>query len=285
MKKIGFVDYSIDEWHANNYPRWIRGSSLADKFEIALAWEKLTLPGRAPLTEWCSANEIGVASSLEQLVAEVDAIIVLAPSNPEMHEELADLPLQSGKPVYVDKTFAPTLASAKRMFDKAEKHGTPLMSTSALRYPLALEKAVREEMAGKKVHFVSTRGGGRSYDEYAVHQFEMMVMAIGTGATRVKQVGNEQAKVTVVDYADGRRGLMNQSTPFPFQFAAYYGENQAAVINDMGDFFPRCIESILRFFDSGKSEVPKEQTLEVIALVEAGVSSLGKPDQWVAVPK
>ena len=23
MKKIGFVDYYISEWHANNYPAWI----------------------------------------------------------------------------------------------------------------------------------------------------------------------------------------------------------------------------------------------------------------------
>lgn len=23
MKKIGFVDYFLDEWHANNYPVWI----------------------------------------------------------------------------------------------------------------------------------------------------------------------------------------------------------------------------------------------------------------------
>ena len=24
MKKIGFVDYYISEWHANNYPGWIK---------------------------------------------------------------------------------------------------------------------------------------------------------------------------------------------------------------------------------------------------------------------
>jgi len=238
-----------------------------------------------PLAEWCRKYDVGVATSLEQLVAEVDAIIVLAPSNPEVHEELADLPLRSGKPVYVDKTFAPTLAAAKRLFEKAETYHSPLMSSSALRFSPPLQKAVREDMAGKPVQFVSTRGGGRSYDEYAVHQFEMMVMAMGTGACRVKQMGNEQAKVTVVDYPDGRRGLMNQSPPFPFQFAAVYGDGQAIVINDMGDFFPGLIESMLRFFDGAEPEVPKEQTLEVIALVEAGVASLNQPDRWVAVPK
>ncbi|MGI6207781.1 MAG: Gfo/Idh/MocA family protein [Anaerolineae bacterium] len=285
MKKIGFVDLSIDEWHANNYPRWIRESSLADQFEIALAWEKLTLPGRMPLAEWCQKYDVGVAESLEQLIEEVDGIIVLAPSNPEVHEELADLPLRSGKPVYVDKTFAPSLAAAKRMFDKAEAHGTPMWSSSALRFGSEIEKAVHETMAGQPVHYVATRGGGRTYDEYAVHQFEMMVMALGTGATRLMQVGNDASKVTIVDYPDGRRGCINQSTPYPFQFVATYGDNQAVVINEMGDFFPRLIEAILNFFNTREPVVPKEQTLEIMALVEAGVKALDARDQWVDLPK
>ena len=24
MKKIGFIDYYLDEWHANNYPQFIK---------------------------------------------------------------------------------------------------------------------------------------------------------------------------------------------------------------------------------------------------------------------
>lgn len=24
MKKIGFIDYYLSEWHANNYPIWIK---------------------------------------------------------------------------------------------------------------------------------------------------------------------------------------------------------------------------------------------------------------------
>ena len=29
MKKIGFIDFFLDEWHANNYPKWIRQASAA----------------------------------------------------------------------------------------------------------------------------------------------------------------------------------------------------------------------------------------------------------------
>ena len=29
MKTIGFIDYYLDEWHANNYPAWIRARRAA----------------------------------------------------------------------------------------------------------------------------------------------------------------------------------------------------------------------------------------------------------------
>ena len=35
--KIGFVDYYLDEWHANNYPQWIREAS-GGTMEVSLAF-------------------------------------------------------------------------------------------------------------------------------------------------------------------------------------------------------------------------------------------------------
>ena len=39
MKKIGFVDYYISEWHANNYPGWIEEAckKLSVDYKIAYA--------------------------------------------------------------------------------------------------------------------------------------------------------------------------------------------------------------------------------------------------------
>ena len=36
MKKIGFIDYYLSEWHANNYPDFIK--KLTDDYEVAYAW-------------------------------------------------------------------------------------------------------------------------------------------------------------------------------------------------------------------------------------------------------
>jgi predicted dehydrogenase len=282
VKTIGFIDYFIDEWHANNYPRWIRESALAGEFEVALAWEEMTPEGKRPLAEWCREYEVRPAASLAQVVEECDCLVVLSPDNPERHEELCDLPLRSGKLVYVDKTFAPDLATAKRLFAKAEQHGTPMYSCSALRYVESLERAM-QELAGQRVEFVATRGPG-SWSNYSVHQLEPLVMLLGLGACRVMSVGNGQVRALVVDYPDGRRGSLLQTAEHPFGFSVQSG-SRTLTLEDMGDFFPRFVTAMLAFFQTGEVPVPREQTREIMALREAGAVALGAPDTWVGVPK
>ena len=36
MKKIGFIDYFLSQWHANNYPAWIKEANekLGTDFEV-----------------------------------------------------------------------------------------------------------------------------------------------------------------------------------------------------------------------------------------------------------
>lgn len=284
MKKIGFIDYFIDEWHANNYPRMIRESSFKDRFEVALAWEEIVQPGKKPIDEWCRDQKVVRAATVRQVVKECDCLIVLSPDNAERHEDLAKLPLQSGKPVYIDKPIAPSLRIAKRLFARARKHATPMMSCSALRYGSALEDLLKDPIGQKPVRFVATRGGG-VFQIYAIHQVEMLVMTLGTGATRVMQCGNAQAQVMVVDYPDGRRGQITLAPGQGFQLSVAFGDKEGFVIDKMDDFFPRFIEAMLRFFDTGQPLVPEAQTLEIAALVEAGTKALAKPDKWVKVPR
>ncbi len=282
MKKIGFIDYYIDEWHADNFPGFVKDSSRARDFKIHLAWQLAELEGKKPLKDWCAEQGVGEAESIEQVVEECDGIVVLSPDNAEKHEELADLPLKSGKPVYIDKPFAPALDAAQRLFAKAEEHKTPLMSASALRYGSAVEKLYKKDIGAGKANYVSVRGPGL-FHIYAVHQLEMLVMLMGTGATRVQQVGCEHAVQMVIDYADKRRGSINLMPGHPFALSAVYGEGKSVSIEGMDDTFPRFIEAVLAFLDTGKATVPKEETLEIVALIEAGEKGMRKMNQWVDV--
>ncbi|MHB0936056.1 MAG: Gfo/Idh/MocA family oxidoreductase [Armatimonadota bacterium] len=284
MRKIGFIDHFIDEWHANNYPTMIRKSPYPEQFDVTLAWAEIDPPGKLPLSEWCKGHGVTPAQSLEQVVEECDCLVVLSPDNPERHEALAELPLRSGKPVYFEKPVAATLAEARRLFEKAAAYHTPIMSSSALRFGSALANALREAVAEEPVRFVATRGAGR-FGVSAIHQIEMLVMALGTGASQVMQVGTAEANLMVVNYRDGRRGTINLIPGHPFQFSAQYGEERALVIDHMEDFNLRLVDAMLAFFATGESPIPVAETLEVAALTEAGLAALKMPFTWVNVPR
>ena len=108
MKRVGFIDYFLDEFHANNYPGLIEKCSEG-RYKVTCAYGHIDGPeGKMTSRAWSEKTGIPVYDSIQKVIDNSDALIVLSPDNPEMHEELCDLPLKSGKPVYVDKTFALT---------------------------------------------------------------------------------------------------------------------------------------------------------------------------------
>ena len=48
MKKIGFVDYYLSEWHANNDPAWF--AEVAPDYQIAYAWAEKDVSPRDGVT-------------------------------------------------------------------------------------------------------------------------------------------------------------------------------------------------------------------------------------------
>ena len=97
MKKIGFIDYYLDEWHANQYPDWIERAS-GGTMKVTCAYGKVDSPNGRGNAVWCRDMGIELLPSIEAVIDNSDYLIILSPDHPEFHEELALLPLQSGKP-------------------------------------------------------------------------------------------------------------------------------------------------------------------------------------------
>ena len=269
-KKIGFIDLFIDEWHANNYPKWFREAPRSSEFELGYAWEEKTNEGGKPLVQWCENQGMIPASSIEEVVEKSDCICVLAPSNPEVHERLADLALRSGKPVYVDKPFAPSGEAAKRMFALAEQYNTPLMSSSALRYGDELLDGKVKELAPS---IFCTTGGGRSFDEYGIHQLEMIVAMMGSDVKDMTLKGDEKKLTLTLEYADGRLAQASYNLYFPFTVSAA-GEKGALVLPAMNNTFQNLIANMMTFFATGVSPIPKEETIAIATLLERSTALL-----------
>jgi len=282
MKKIGFIDYFLDEWHANNYPEWIRNDVLKNgrDCDITYAWAAKDSDTGLDTASWCTKYQVQALSTIEELVEKCDALIVLSPDHPEHHEKLARVPLMSGKPVYIDKTFSPDLQSGIRMFELAEKHGTPLFSSSALRFAQELAGDPSQTVNRSALEFIATTGPGQ-YNNYAVHQLEMIVSQMGPGAQRIKSLSSNHGRLLVVEYKDGRQASMLQMPQAAFQVNLQLNNGNSSFISECTDFFPRLIHSMLNFFESDQPPVPKEETLEIMALLEAGYKALANRDTWI----
>jgi hypothetical protein len=72
-----------------------------------------------------------------------------------------------------------------------------------------------------------------------------------------------------------------------FQLLVEYGNaGRTALVDIKQDFWNSeggFIPSLLRFFETREAPAPEAQTLEIMALIEAGTKAMDKPHKWVKV--
>ena len=69
MKKIGFIDYYLDEWHANNYPAFIAERS-GGKYAVSSAYASIDAPHGMTNAQWSEKYKIPLKSSIEEVIEE-----------------------------------------------------------------------------------------------------------------------------------------------------------------------------------------------------------------------
>ena len=270
MKKIGFIDYYISEWHANNYPSWIKDTSerMGEDFAVCYAYAKKDVSpvdGRST-DEWCKDMGIEKCDSIAELCEKSDYVCILAPSNPEEHLALCEEAFKSGKLTYVDKTFAGSFAEAQKIFELGEKTGTKFFTSSALRYASELS-----EISGYDSLIVS--GAGSNFDEYIIHLCEIAVKLLGCDVKSVSShpQGKEQYAVSV-EFSSGKSATLVLSPSMPYSVCAE-GDGISCFKEVKSKFFLGLIEDMLRFYNSGEASFDSAETLAVMKLREAAILS------------
>lgn len=279
MKKIGFIDYVLDEWHANNYPSMIEKATNG-AYKVCYAYghvEPAEDSGLKTNEEWAKEQGVELLESIEEVIEKSDCLVVLSPDNPEMHEELCKLPLQSGKPTYVDKTFAPDKETAIRIFEHADAHNTPCWSSSALRFSEELE-----EIDTTNIYKVYSEGPA-SLEVYSIHQIEPIIRLMNARATRIMFLGDKEHPSLIIGFEDGRYAQMyhRDDKTMSFRLTIVDEANKAKHYEIQSDYFGRFIKAMLQFFETAKAPVTHEQTIDVIAVRTAAIKACETPFKWV----
>jgi predicted dehydrogenase len=221
-------------------------------------------------------EEMGLerVKSVKELMDKVDAILLLALSPLDRISFFNELSLYQ-KPVFIDKPIAFTALEAKKIFDLSESSGTPVMSCSALRFDAGMSEANKIQIG----YMNSVQISGPlifedpfpGYFWYGIHLIEMMYSLIGVTPNNVKVKRRKDVEVLRCNWNTGEcaeiAGDLTGKSPFEVKMIA---ENNSKDIKlgVNGSIYNGLIDQILLFFQNRKSTVEKEETIEVISLIE-----------------
>jgi predicted dehydrogenase len=263
-KRIGFVDYRLNNFHANVFIKALRNELAGRGYTVAGCWGLDAEDAKA----WSTANNVPLFSTPAELNEQVDAYMVLAPGNPELHWDLCRRFLPFGKITYVDKTFAQDLKTARRIFALADKHRVALQTSSALRYT-SVQTAAQELGLANVRHMVAWGGGG-SFGEYAIHPTELVISCMGPKAVSLMRRGTDDQSQLLLNFSGGRTAVINVYVKAETAFAATLTTDKATryVVPDMGTLFVDMAAAILDFFDKGKAAIDRKESLIIRRILD-----------------
>ncbi len=278
--RVGIIDHHLANFHADTFLRLLRSGKYAD-VEVVAAWEMEAVGEE----DWCKKQSVQRGATPEEVVAQSDALMVLAPDNFEVHRDLACMAVAAGKPVFVDKFLAPTLGEARDIVEAAARAGAPLMSSSALRFAVEVEELLGGIGAPGRTFFA--RGMG-NWEGYGVHTVAMAFRAVeGNRLVRVRDVGKEEDHLVVLDFGERLgsvevRQASNQYEVLPWQLGVRIGDRYAvATVKDYEAFYARLIDAVVEFFRTGQSPTSVGEMLDVVAVLHGARISCAHDGAWV----
>lgn len=278
MIKVGFIDYYLDEWHANTAPAHLAEQSNGE-VKVCYAYGEIPSPKGVTSEAWCEKMGVECCATIAEVIEKSDVLVILAPDNCERKEDLCREALASGKPCFVDKPFGTDLASAKRMFAIAEANNTPVYTCSALRY--AKEYADVDRAAVKSLVAMCPQN---SYDNYILHALEPAMMIMGENAKRVSAVCTEDAFYSVtIEMESGRHiviSSLNYDSPYMMNVCIPTANK---LIDCEYDFWVYHYKAMIEFFKTGVEPITHKETLQIAAAREAGKKSMAACGEWIAV--
>lgn len=232
---------------------------------------------------------VAILDTPEEVAESCDAILLTSVDG-RAHLELFRRIAPFGKPVFIDKPFATSLADARAIVELAREHRVPLMSSSSLRYAAGLTEAL-ERATPEDGGIIGADCYGPTPLEplmpglftYGIHAVEMLYSILGPGCVEVCTRSDDEYDLAVGVWADGRIGTVRGNRRGNYKFGALIHREQGTVFADASahpkPYYAGLLEHVIEMFRTGVEPIPIEESLEVIRFIEASNESAltGKP--------
>ncbi len=286
-RRIGII--GLDGSHAGVFTKAINDPAASTEYlgyRVVAAYPKgsndiQSSVSRVPgYTEDMKNMGIEIVSSIEELLSKVDAVFMVT-NDGRRHLEQALIVFKAGKRMFIDKPMAASLKDAMDIFVAAKYYKVPVYSTSNARF-----NKINQEVANGKIgKVIGADVYGPSPIEpthptlfwYGIHGVEALCTVMGTGCRNVVRVFNDDTDISVGTWPDNRIGV-NRAMRVGRRGSGgtAYGDKGIAKLEssvDEGNEVNPAYKKMIDFFNTGIVPVSEEQTLEVLAFMEAADES------------
>jgi len=222
--------------------------------------------------------KVEIVNSIPELVAKVD-VVLLESVDGRPHLEQARPVFAAKKPVFIDKPAAGSLPDVVALYRLAAATGTPMFSSSGLRFSPGVAAA-----RGENGTFGRPLGcfaySPCSLDPhhpdlywYGIHGVEILYTVMGPGCATVSRASTPGADVVTGVWSDGRIGTFRgQRDGKPDYGGVVFGEKKTGTTGGFGGYEPLVV-AVCKFFRTGKPPVSLEETIELYAFMTAADES------------
>ncbi|MFO0928574.1 MAG: Gfo/Idh/MocA family oxidoreductase [Gemmataceae bacterium] len=218
---------------------------------------------------------VEIVGSIAALVKKVD-VVLLESVDGRVHLEQARPVIEAGKPLFIDKPVAASLADTLAIYDLAAKHKVPCFSSSSLRFNTRLQGLATSPAVGPVRQCdatgpVSPLKGHPELFFYGIHGIEMLFTVLGPGCETVTWKDG----VVTGTWTGGRVGTFRPDKTYRVKVTGARGNADSG-----GGDYAGLVRAIAVFFRTGKPPVTAAETIALVAFMEAAEASKqagGKP--------
>ena len=231
------------------------------------------LPEEAPLVAAASliAN---VVAQPEDVIGHVDAVIIATDDGTD-HVRRARPFVEAGLPVFIDKPMATTIDEL-RQFVQWKAAGKVLLSTSGMRYAPAMQLTPEQSAHLGDLRWI-TSFTCKTWERYGIHALEAVEPLLGPGYTQVQTLHQAGSDVVHISHRSGVQTTLGAIHDAYGSFGAVhlYGTKGQLPLH-LTDTYPAFRGQLVAFIDylrTGNPPLPFEETVELMAVIIAGIRS------------
>lgn len=260
----------------SNSPDHVPGARVVAAFkggssEMSESYKRVDRFANELRTRW----NIEFVSDIASLCPKVDGIM-LESVDGRQHLEQVKQAVACGKPLWIDKPLAASLADAKEIVRLTREAGTPWFSASSLRFSQIATSVKVPKLSGAIAWGAGPLGpGDLDLAWYAIHTIELLYAVMGTGCEEVTRIHTDASDVIIGKWRGGRIGEVHALRPDRDYGALVFHENGFVTSPPKAeDSYRPLVVEIVRFFETKKPPVPNAETLETIEFMDAASRSM-----------